>query len=848
MVKSILSIYVYTILVGCRMYMKTQYNLLNIVSGVAAKKLLITAIIGLMPVLAFSQPNFSASFTQSTIGPGSVSKLLFTIDNTGGGAVNNLSFTNTLPAGLTVATTSAATGILNAPAGGSTITYSLDRMAADGVITIEVYVTGSTPGVYTNVSGDLTSSSGNSGTASADLTISAAIPGFTKSFSPAVVNIGERSTLTFTIDNSANGSGIASLTFTDNLPPGMVIASPANASTTCSSSLSPLTLTADSGSDAISFTAPGFDFDGFRALEAGATCSISVDVIGQSSGQLNNLTSELQAGFNSGKASATLEVRTPTTISLQKRFVTNPALPGGTTDLEYTITNFDRSNAATNITFTDDLGAALSGLEATGLPLNDICGAGSQISGTTLLTLTGGNLAPGESRTLSVPLQVPVGAAWGSYASTSNAITGDIGGIPVTGNTATEKLFIANYPTFTKTFLSNPITAGGTTIVEFTITNTSATSALTDLAFSDIADDFIGGSVFSSPPAADACGAGSSFFATPTGFQMTGGSIPADGSCTFTVDLTVPTNLSSGTYTYTTNNLTGTTDSGNFTEISASDELTVLAVPRITKTFINAPVNAGEIVNLEYTITYDELATGDATNISFTDNLDAVIPGLSALGLPLSTCGGSISGTTSLTLTSGTLAPGGTCTFVIPVQVPAGISPGSYPSTSSNLTATVGGQSATGSTAAADLVIGGLNFTKEFINDPAIPGGLVTLRYTIENTTAFDATNIIFTDNLSSALSGMAAEAPLPTGADICNGNLFGTNSLVYTGGTVLAGTTCTFDVLVRVPAGAAPSVYISNSSNLTATMDGRSVTVLPANDQLTVENNLIRLEDVLEL
>ena len=57
-----------------------------------------------------------------------------------------------------------------------------------------------------NVSGDLTSSAGSSGTASADLTVATNRPGFSKSFSPATVPIGSRSRLTFTIDNTANGS------------------------------------------------------------------------------------------------------------------------------------------------------------------------------------------------------------------------------------------------------------------------------------------------------------------------------------------------------------------------------------------------------------------------------------------------------------------------------------------------------------------------------------------------------------------------------------------------------------------------------------------------------------------
>ncbi|MFB0907802.1 MAG: hypothetical protein QMB03_05895, partial [Spirosomataceae bacterium] len=125
------------------------------------KTLLLLVVICLTPFLSFSQINFSASFANNTIGPGSVSKLVFTIDNSGGAAVSSLSFTNTLPAELTVATpsiakTSALNGSVTASDGGSAISYSLDRMAAGDIVTVEVYVTGTTPGTYTNTSGDLT--------------------------------------------------------------------------------------------------------------------------------------------------------------------------------------------------------------------------------------------------------------------------------------------------------------------------------------------------------------------------------------------------------------------------------------------------------------------------------------------------------------------------------------------------------------------------------------------------------------------------------------------------------------------------------------------------------------------
>jgi hypothetical protein len=800
-------------------------------------------------------PTFSKSFNTTEIGPGSVSTLTFTIDNTASGTpATSIAFTDNLPAGMTVASPAVITstcfnGNITATEGGTTISLSDGQLTGNSFCTISVNVTSSTAGTHTNTTGDLTSSAGNSGTASANLTVATNRPGFSKSFSPTSVNLGERSTLTLTVDNTANASNMVYLSFIDNLPSGMVIASPSNASST---NTGIGTFTAVPGTNVISYTTSGFTTE----VVAGGTCTFSVDIIGNTAEVLNNVTENLTAWnssfqqFSCGKASASLEVLTPGDILIQKSFVTNPVSPGGTTNLEFTITNLNRDFAATNISFTDDLSAVLAGLTATGTPLNDICGTGSQLSGTTLLTFTGGNIPPESSCTFSVPVQVPGNAAVGTYTNVTSPITADINGSTVTGNEATENLFVANVPTFTKTFLNNPIPAGGTTTLEFTVTNTSTTSALTDITFTDIIDDFINGSIVTNLPAAGSCGAGSTFFTSTIGgefvFQMTGGNIAASSSCTFTVDLTIPANTGSGSYTNTTSLLSGTIDGAPIMASPATDDLEVLAIPILTKSFLNDPVDAGAIVNLEFTITYDEFATGDATDISFTDDLNAVIPGLAAVGLPMNDIcgtGASISGTTNLTFSGGTLSPGGSCTFSVPVQIPAGVVTGAYTNTTSAPTATVGGLSATGTPATDDLNIGGFTFTKEFIDDPVIPGDLAIMRFTFDNTSTFDATNIIFTDNLNATLPGLVTEGVLPTGAAACGAStVSGTSFLIYAGGSVNAGTTCSFDIPVRVPVSAVSGTYTNITSNLTTIIDGVNRVLDPAIDNLEVNNNLISL------
>ncbi len=114
----------------------------------------------------------------------------------------------------------------------------------------------------------------------------------------------------------------------------------------------------------------------------------------------------------------------PQTVVLTKTFTNDPVAPGDTVTLEFTITNLDLAAAGIDtIQFTDDLDAALSGLRAIGLPANNVCGAGSQIAGTSLLTFTGGVLANGASCTFSVTLRVPDSAPAGSFTNTTSTVS-----------------------------------------------------------------------------------------------------------------------------------------------------------------------------------------------------------------------------------------------------------------------------------------------------------------------------------------------------------------------------------------------------------------------------------------
>ena len=827
--------------------------------------LLVTAL-GLCPAAA--QPTFTKTFEVDTIGPGSVSTLRFDIGNPGGTPAGEIAFVDNLPAGLSIASPTAETdcpgATLSAPESGTTITLSDGQLAPGASCTVTVDVVSSAmptsglPVTHMNVSGMLTSTVGSAGPATDDLTVTADLPGFTKSFSPSMVAPGQTSTLTLTVDNSANPSGVSTLRITDILPPGMIVASPAAASTDCGNPLLPPTVTAVSGATEASLFANGI-VPSFPAVEAGATCTFSFNVFVGTPGVYVNTARDLEVGATAiGKAAATLDV--PLDF-LSKSFVDDPVPPGGDVTLEFMITNFDRNFSATDIAFTDDLAATLSGLTFESELYND-CGPPTLGQGTTLVSFGGGSLPPESTCTIRLGLSVPAGAVAGSYPNTTSAITADVGG-PVVGNMATDVLLVSPIPTVTKDFDGDPVNPGDSVVLDFTVTNTSSTASATDISFTDVFSTVL--PTASATPPAECCGPGSSCTfvplfnpsppcnpcdGIPARLTVTGGNLAPAGmagdSCAFSVTLDVAATAEPGVYPNTTSEVTATVDGEPVVAVGASDDLVIVAAPSLRKAFTDDPVAPGGAATLEFTLELSQNSPTAATGITFTDDLDAVLSGLTA-NLPPSPdppCGpgsmltGSASDT-FLTFAGGSLQPGEICTFSVVVDVPAGASSGTFTNTTSAVSATVSGTPATSAPASAPLTVADFEVRKEFLGDPALPGDDVTLRFTIEKAdVADDLTGIFFIDSLASALSGMTAVAPLPMDPCGPGSSITGTSSLIFVGGDLPPGVaSCFFDVTVRIPGGASDGTYVNTTSSPTASVNGSGpLPVDPAIDDLDVD------------
>jgi len=795
---------------------------------------------------AVAQPSFTKAFSPDTIGVGNASRLSFTISNKSGAPVGDLAFVDDLPAGVVLAsppsasTTCGVASVLSAPDGGSTVTFSGGSVGAMSSCSVAVDVVGTVAGSFDNTSGSLTSSAGNSGTAAATLTVASLRLSFAKSFDPDSVQAGATSRLTLDIANP--GGPVTDMSFTDLLPSGLQIANPPNAINTCSG-----TVSAPASGTAITLTS--------GALPGEGSCSIGVDVSVPVAGSYVNRTGNLDsssgvAGFAVAQITASVDP-----LALEKEFVGDPLPPGSTLPLRFTVRNFDRS-AATGITFTDDLDTALSGLVALAPLPSSPCGAGSALTGSGLLTLSGGNLAAGESCTFQVLVVIPGGAATGFYINTTSSVSATIGGEPRVGSPATDTLQVADVPVLTKTFLANPVAAGGTVDVEFTLTN-SSDHALSGASFFDDSGAFLSGST-AVLPADGFCGGASMAYLDSGVWTFEDLSLDAGAPCTFQMTLQVPVNAAAGTYTNTTSAITGDLDTCDdlcfepVTGPAASDDLVVVGGPHLTKTFVGDPVLPGDSVVLAFTLTGGEPGAPAIDAIAFTDDLGAVLAGLQATTLPADGfCGPSshLSGSSVLSVTGASLAGGDSCTFQVTLQVPAGALPGAYTNTTSTVTATSGGLEVETAAASRDLYVAGLSLSKSFTDDPAVAGGTVTLRFTLENVSPTAAvTDATFTDDLDAALAGLA-----PTGlpqSDVCGmGSQLSAagNLLTFSGGSLAPSAMCTFSVVLQVPPGTPPGTYDNATSSLTADFDGNPVTVFGGKDTLVVLDPLSIGKDFLD-
>jgi uncharacterized repeat protein (TIGR01451 family) len=252
-----------------------------------------------LTVLAPLPPTIAKAFAAASVGLGGTTTLTFTITNPNPSAsLSAVTFTDTLPAGLVVATPTGITGqcggnTLAWTPGSGTVSLPGGVLPAASSCTLALNVTGVVAGVQNNTTSAVTSLAGTGNSASASLDVIAQ-PTLAKAFAASAIALGGTTTLAFTLTNPNPTTALTGVGFADPLPPGLVVATPNGASNTCGG-----TLTAVAGSANISLAG--------ATVPASGSCVAIVNVTATTEGPKTNTTGPVfspQAGFSPAASAA----------------------------------------------------------------------------------------------------------------------------------------------------------------------------------------------------------------------------------------------------------------------------------------------------------------------------------------------------------------------------------------------------------------------------------------------------------------------------------------------------------------------------------------------------------------
>jgi hypothetical protein len=742
-------------------------------------------------------------FAPASVGLNGTSTMTITIQNPNG-IPFTFSFTDNFPAGITVGGTpglaNTCGGTATANANATSVSLAGGSLLALTSCTFVVTVAGVSPGDWTN-SVTVNSTEGGAGNAASAVLQVGPQPTFTKAFTGGTVALNGTTVLTLTIVNPvANATSLTNLAFTDTLPAGLQIFTPVDTTgTTCDTAGGDVsvagTVTPDTGSTPNSISLSGL------TLVGGTTgCTVAIKLTGITPGTQNNSVQiSSTEGGNGPTATATIDVVAPPTLA--KAF--NPAtIPlNGTTVLTFTITNPVGNAVAENgVAFSDTLPTNLVVATPNGLT-NSCGGTATATAGSASIDLVGGTIAVNSSCTVSVNV---TGAVAGQYPNTSGNVSSTNGG---TGNSASATLTIDAPPTITKAFGAATIPLNGTTSLTLNITNPNSTG-LTGVGFSD---SLPSGLVVANPPSVtNSCSGGSVTASAGAGsVGLSGASLGGSGSCTVSVNV-------QGTTAGIKNNSVQATSNEGGTGAPGNASITVVAPPTIIKAFGAASIPLNGSTSLTFTLNNPNNPQS-LSGVAFSDTLPAGLIISTPNGLTGSCGSGTITatqGTNTISLSGGTLAGPGSCSFSVNVT---GTAPGQQINTTSTVSSTEGGTGTTAATASI-TVVAPPSIAKAFNPNAIALNGVTTLTITITN----PAANTV-------AEAGVAFSDSLPTGLTVftpngltnsCGGTASatgGTTLISLVGGSIAVNSSCT--VVVNITGNA--SGQFTNTSGAVSSTNG---------------------------
>lgn len=341
---------------------------------------------------------------------------------------------------------------------------------------------------------------------------------------------------------------LTSVSFSDTLPAGVLIAPNPNPTTTCRTigppspvyihnngetrvpypSNTPATIMATPGGNTITVSdvyLVGDDFD--TQMGTYLACTVTVDVVATTTGNktntipANNATSD-QGATNTTPTSATLTVQPNTNV--QKAFSPSTVSIGQPFTLTISVLNVNTS-AQNNFTITDTLP---SGITASAIVSNS-CGGNAAITGGGAAVELSGATVVGANATCAVVVTV-VAAAGASYTNDQSNLTASVG---IDTQTTTTVVAVPP-PTVTKAFAPTSIAIGETSVL--TITIGAATTARTNVSLTDNLPAII--HVANPANASNTCGGTFNPASGDTTIALTGGTLAAGASCTLSVTVT----------------------------------------------------------------------------------------------------------------------------------------------------------------------------------------------------------------------------------------------------------------------------------------------------------------------
>ncbi|GAB2489816.1 hypothetical protein GCM10027082_46000 [Comamonas humi] len=814
---------------------------------------------GLTSVAAQAAIDVNHGFSPSTVIVGQPTTLTVHLINQNAAAATGTGVSIPL-AGLNVTNlaTTCAPGTVAMSGSDLVLTNGTLSAAPDGQCEITAQVSAPSAGTYVSdiAAGTATSSQGsNTSASSVALRVNALAPiTGSKAFSPTTIRGGGTSTVSITLKNP-NNVPLTNAALTDNLPARLVVANPANATTSCGG-----TVTAAPGAASASLAG--------GTITAQGACTLSFNVtpadpnVFFSGGQTNTIASNsVTADYGatniapfSGSATVTTGAR------ILKNFVEDPVPNGGSARFTLLVQNFNATPLA-NVTFTDNVPA---GIRPTAINGNSCNGTASFTD--TSVSLSGGTVAGVSDCTIDVQY-TPVNTTGNYITATNNQANfapsplqfGSVGvavvGDSVTINPGGPGPGISVVKTFNGQQSVTDANAGrqtNTLQMVLTLSNSAAAPA----AITSITDDLglMGTSFSVGGPAGNTCG---STVNAPVGgsrIDIAGGAIPASGSCTVSVPIRIGGDATVGLHR---NRIGGTSGQGDanlviagggvwpniqWAEVSASAALTA------GKSFSPTTISSGQTTST-MTITLNRAAGAtELTNVSFTDTFPGTPFVLEAKSLVSNSCGGTLDWATpgQLSLTGGTIPvpPAGqntasSCTIVVEVGAPAGAN-GTITNSLPARSITTAEKVASNNGASASLTASSasLQLSKEFSKTTLDRlGDKTTLKLIISNTEgAPTQTGIKLVDNLP---FGMAVADPpnlavsgscTIAAADLKAAAGATTVEVAGAGATAPAGATCAIAVDVvgtaygnltnRIPAGGmVSSTGLSNTGPAQATV-----------------------------